>query len=192
VASREEARDRAFDYARTVALSDGVFSIAMTLLVLSISPPTSSHELGRQLWDNADDVLSYVISFAVIAQLWVHHHRFFRDVHRIDNRLTGLNLLYLGIVAFLPYPTGVLGRYGGHATAGVLLYAVTVLVGSFVSDAMRRHAVRNGLLARPLERGQPAIVQVVFLVSIPIAFVSPVAAMLSWLLLIVRRFRGGG
>ena len=188
MASQEAARDRAFEYARTVALSDGVFSIAMTLLVLSIGVPTSRTELAHRLWSHTDEILSYVVSFAVIAQLWVHHHRFFRDVHRIDNRLTALNLLYLGLIAFIPYPTDVLGLYGGHATAAVVLYAMTVLATSFVSGAMRRHAVRNGLQARPLERDQSLILQAVFLLSIPIAFVSPLAAMLSWLLLVVRRF----
>jgi TMEM175 potassium channel family protein len=125
----------------------------------------------------------------VIGRLWVHHHRFFRDVHRIDNRLTGLNLLYLGVVAFLPYPTGILGRYGGHSTAAVVLYAATVLVAAFISTAMRRHATSAGLVARSLAPDQPTLVKVVFLLSIPIAFISPLAAMLSWLLLVAGRFR---
>ena len=109
---REERAERAFDYDRTVALSDGVFAIAMTLLVLSIdvpepgpSQPPVSELLGTQ-WR---DILSYAISVALIGFLWMRHHTFFRELTRIDARLIGLNLCYLGLVAFLPFPTELVG-----------------------------------------------------------------------------------
>jgi uncharacterized membrane protein len=90
------------------ALSDGVFAIALTLLVLTITTPElrGSQEtlLGRELLARAPEFASYVISFAVLSLLWVRHHRFFRGLERIDARATALNLLYLGLVALLPYP----------------------------------------------------------------------------------------
>ncbi len=111
----EPAEERAFDYARTVALSDGVFAIALTLLVLNITVPLlapSQHgKLGAGLLDRQGEFESYALSFAVIALMWVRHHALFRVLIRIDTTVTFLNLAYLGSVAFLPYPTRVLGRY---------------------------------------------------------------------------------
>src|SRR5205807_1789669 len=116
------------DYARTVALSDGVFAIALTLLVLNISfpelGPGHHGDIGKQLLDRRGELGAYVLSFAVIALLWVRHHAFMRGLEVIDTRLTVLNLTYLGFVAFLPYPTRVIGVYGSE-TAGVVLYAAT-------------------------------------------------------------------
>lgn len=183
--------DREFDYNRTVALSDGGFAIALTLLVLTISfpLPKSGHTgaLGDRLLDRGDEFFSYAISFVVIALLWVRHHRFFAGLERVDARLTLLNLVYLGFVAFLPYPTQVLGRYGDEPAA-VVLYAVVVALISTVAGWMRVHAVRAGLLSevghrRAAGREHWAITPLVFLASIPIAFASTTAALVSWALL---------
>jgi uncharacterized membrane protein len=190
--SEEEPQELAFDYARTVALSDGVFAIALTLLVLSISVPalSSGHEdeLGRRLLDRGSELRSYVLSFAIIAYLWVRHHGFFRGLDRIDGRITALNLLYLGLVAFLPYPTRVLGLYGDQPAA-VALYAASAGAVSLAAGLMRAHAVRAGLLShagrRHLSRREHwTLSPAVFLLSIPIGFVSTTAAMLSWLFLL--------
>src|SRR5436305_12675343 len=118
VTEREDLpEERSFDYARTVALSDGVFAIALTLLVLNISFPALAPghhgDIGRQLVDRRGEIGSYALSFAVIASLWVRHHAFMRGVQLLDTRLTPLNLAYLGFVALLPYPPAALGVYGG-------------------------------------------------------------------------------
>lgn len=144
-ANRGEApEERAFDYARTVALSDGVFAIALTLLVLSISVPmlASGHHdaLARRLLDRESEFRSYAISFAVIGFLWVRHHTFFRGLSRIDTRTTVLNLAYLGFVAFLPYPTRILGLYSDQPVAAVL-YAAILTVVAALTGFMRRHAI---------------------------------------------------
>src|SRR5213592_3140723 len=101
--------ERRFDYDRTVALSDGVFAIALTLLVLNIGAPVlgPGHEgvLGQRLLDHGEEYFSYAVGFAVIGLLWTRHHSFYRGVDHIDTRLTVLNLVYLGLIAFLPYPT---------------------------------------------------------------------------------------
>jgi uncharacterized membrane protein len=195
--SSERGEERLFDTARTVALSDGVFAIALTLLVLTISTPelSAGHGggLGDQLLDRDGEFLSYALSFAVIGLMWVRHHRFFRGVARVDGRLTALNLLYLGLVAFVPYPTRILGTYGDQAVA-VGLYAATVAAVGLVAGLMRLHAERDDLLTDPGRRhvaGRESwlVVPGVFLLSIPIAFASPTAAMLSWLLLLVPAVR---
>jgi uncharacterized membrane protein len=193
VTSLEPPQERAFDYARTVALSDGVFAIALTLLVLTISAPALAPDhhglLGRRLLDRSNELTSYAISFAVIALLWVRHHGFFRVLDRIDARITFLNLAYLAFVAFIPYPTRLLGIYGDQPAA-VVLYASTLALLGLTAGLMRLHAAHNGLVSvagrvELEERGHWAIVPAVFLLSIPIAFVSTTAAELSWFLVAI-------
>jgi uncharacterized membrane protein len=193
----ETAEARAFDYSRTVALSDGVFAIALTLLVLNLTIPelAAGHhgELGRALWNRHNELYSYALSFAVISLHWVRHHALFRAITRIDTRLTVLNLTYLGFVAFLPYPTGVLGTYGSEAAA-VVLYASTAVILALLGALVRRHVLRAHLVsdlgARMIaSREHWAVVPGIFLMSIPIAFLSPTAAELSWLLLLLPSAR---
>jgi len=200
----EEVEELEFDYARTVALSDGVFAIALTLLVLTISVPTLSAaregELGRRLLDRGPEFRSYVLSFAIIGYLWVRHHGFFRGIDRVDGWLTAFNLVYLGLVAFLPYPTRIVGLYGGQP-ASVVLYAGTGGAISLIAGLMRTHALRAGLMSpagrRHLARREHwAIAPTIFLASIPIAYLSTTVAALLWLTLLAvpllrrtRRFR---
>jgi uncharacterized membrane protein len=156
---QEPSQERSFDYARTVALSDGAFAIALTLLVLTITTPELTHGrerlLGRELLGRASEFTSYVISFAVLAFLWVRHHRLSRALDRIDTRVTVLNLVYLGLIALLRYPTRILGLYGDQPIA-VVLYAATVALVSTVAGVMRLHALRARLTSdggrRELER----------------------------------------
>lgn len=189
----EPPEERAFDYARTVALSDGVFAIGLTLLVLNITVPelsTGHHgELGEGLLARRSEYESYALSFAIIAVLWVRHHTLFRGLDRIDGRLTGLNLLYLAVIAFLPYPTRVLGTYPSQPAAAVL-YAVTLLVVTTIAALTRLHVIRAGLLSeggqRELARREHwALAPLILIASIPVAFLSPAVAELAWLLLLL-------
>jgi uncharacterized membrane protein len=193
----EPPKERGFDYARTVALSDGVFAIALTLLVLGISFPelaSNRHgEIGRQLLDRRGEIGTYALSFAVIALLWVRHHSFMRGLEVIDTRITLLNLAYLGFVAFLPYPTHILGAYGDEP-ASVVLYAITCGIVASLGALMRLHAERAHLLS-PLgtavvaRREHWAITPAVFFASIPIAFATPTGAKFCWLLPLLARRR---
>ena len=193
----EPPEERGFDYARTVALSDGVFAIALTLLVLGISFPelaSNRHgEIGRQLLDRRGEIGTYALSFAVIALLWVRHHSFMRGLEVIDTRITLLNLAYLGFVAFLPYPTHILGAYGDEP-ASVVLYAITCGIVASLGALMRLHAERAHLLS-PLgtavvaRREHWAITPAVFFASIPIAFATPTGAKFCWLLPLLARRR---
>jgi uncharacterized membrane protein len=164
---------------------------------------TTGHEnsLGRRLLDREPEFRSYAISFTVIAFLWVRHHSFFRGLDRIDTQTTVLNLVYLGLVAFLPYPTRILGLYGDQPVA-VVMYATTIAVVALITGVMRHHALQAGLLSgagrRELtQREHWLIAPAVFLLSIPIAFVNTTVAAFSWLLLFfvpaaLRRRRSRG
>ncbi len=158
--SEDESPDkRTFDYARTVALSDGVFAIALTLLVLNIGVPVLARgnhgELGSSLLDREGEFASYALSFAVIALLWVRHRWFFRVLDKIDTRTTVLNLVYLGFIAFLPYPTRVLGLYGNEP-ASVVLYASTVASVATIAALMRVHTSAPTYSPTPARAKSPA------------------------------------
>jgi uncharacterized membrane protein len=162
------------------------------LRVPALPSHVANSELSRRLLDEWPRVLSYAVSFAVIGLYWIGHHRFFGHIRRFDHRLILLNLAFLGLIAFLPFPTAVLGRYGGHRSA-VVLYAGSLALAGVASTALWLYAWQARLADVGLRRARylaarAAIPVVVFGISIPIAFVSPAAAQLSWLsFLAVRR-----
>jgi uncharacterized membrane protein len=120
---------------RIEAFSDGVFAIAITLLVLEIHVPEHPEVgLGRALLDQWPTYASYVVSFFVIGIIWINHHAVFDHLVRADRILLFLNLLLLLWVALLPWPTNVLGAYmqeGGadERVAAVLYTGVMTLMG---------------------------------------------------------------
>src|SRR5205814_5668000 len=91
---------------RTEAFSDGVFAIAITLLVLDIRvAPTEFHELGRAIIDQWPSYLGYATSFITIGGIWLAHHGVFRRLRYANNQVMRINLVLLMAVSFLPYPT---------------------------------------------------------------------------------------
>ena len=181
------------EFSRIVAFSDGVFSIAITLLVLAISidkTKVPADELAHALWEEREAVLAYAISFAVIARFWIVHHSFFSEVTAFDGRLISLNMLYLGCLVLIPFSSSVLGEYGGQLPAVVVYSAnltAVVLVGQWMSwDA--RHA---GLTKMDAETATENLVRALFIVgvflfSIVIALFDASIAPFCWLLLFVE------
>ncbi len=110
---------------RLVFFSDAVMAIAITLLVVELSIPAATEDVGDALLDRWPQMLSFVLSFLVIGIFWMAHHRIFRYVARIDQRLIWLNLLFLMCVAFLPFPTAVLGDHDDSQGA-IVFYACAV------------------------------------------------------------------
>ncbi len=177
------------EFSRIVAFSDGVFAIAITLLVLDLKIGTglSSSEVWEQLWDQREAFLAFGISFAVIGRFWLVHHRFFGEVRAFDGRLLGLNLFYLASIVLLPFSTKVLGD-DGNSTAGVVVYAVNLSATVLIGLWMTVDANRAGLTtASPAEQRRGVVragyIAAVFLASIPIAFLAPTLAQLMWLIL---------
>jgi uncharacterized membrane protein len=168
--------------------SDGLFAIAATLLVLSIDVPRVSHaQLPHELHNLIQPVLAYFLSFAVVGLFWMRHHQLFGMLRASDNGFAALNLLFLAVVALLPVPTELLGRYGAD-TAPVVIYAVFILVLSLLLRGLARHAVTAGLADREPHgrwRVRGLWVLLVFGLSIPLAFISPQVAMYSWILVAV-------
>jgi uncharacterized membrane protein len=177
------------EFSRIVAFSDGVFSIAITLLVLNlgVAKDVSHAELASALWEQREKFLAYALSFAVIGRYWVVHHRFFSQVTAFDGRLISLNIFYLGWIVLIPFSSEVLGEHGG-ATAAVVLYAANltgvVLVGVWMA-ADARHAGLTSInpAAHVEQRYRSLYIAAIFLLSIPVAFVAPNLAPYMWLAL---------
>jgi uncharacterized membrane protein len=201
----EAGRDRD----RIVNLSDGVFAIAITLLVLDIRVPDIpesmvAKELPAALISLWPKYLGYFLSFVGIAVFWTIHHSIFRPIRSYDRTLLYLNFLFLMVVAFVPFPTSLLGEYGDHQLP-VAIYAATLGVGRLLLTAIHWYSTRRG--DRLLEEAQdPATVRfflirgltipAIFLLSIVISFFSVGAAVWTWFVMIAidavvvhRRFR---
>src|SRR5918996_2148840 len=177
------------EFSRIVAFSDGVFAIAITLLVLAIDipehlPPGTT--VAELIENQSGDFVAYAISFAVLGKLWLAHHRFFSAVERFDSVLMGLNLLYLAWIVLVPFTSEVLGDYGDNP-AGVITYAAIMSAVSLTFQAQIMYAFRNGLLRPQLREVEQRVIgpanflfAAVFMLSIPVALVSPLAAILMW------------
>jgi uncharacterized membrane protein len=188
------------EFERVVFFSDAVFAIAVTLLVINIRvpvPPGGAATLGQfghGLSTQTGRILSWALSFYVVARYWVAHHTMFRFVTRFDRRLVTLNLLFLACVAFLPYGTAVLGAWG-DTRPGAAFYALSMATAGLTQSAVWFHAIRGGLTVPRLDRGlgnaylrtllQPPAI---FLLSIPVALlVRPAAAWGMWALIFLAR-----
>src|SRR5579875_3582714 len=96
---------------RLLTLSDGVFAIAITLLVLSITVPKVDSGLWAALRHQWPQYLSYVESFLIIGIIWAQHHQMFRHIERVDHTFLLINIVFLMWIASLPFPTELLGNY---------------------------------------------------------------------------------
>jgi uncharacterized membrane protein len=137
---------------RVEAFSDGVFAIAITLLVLEIKiDPSDYGHLGRALAHEWPAYLAYVTSFLTVGSVWIAHHALFSRLRYIDSVLLRINLLLLMVAAFLPFPTGVLAE-ALHASnraerVAIGFYGLTALVIELVLRAGVRYAASQPHLA---------------------------------------------
>ena len=134
--------------ARVESFSDGVFAFAITLLVLSIPIPdiksADDQLLTTALLRAIPQLIPYVTSFATIGIIWLNHHSMFHEVEKVEHTTLTLNLLLLLVVAFIPYPTGVIGRYGALRSA-VVLYGATFTAAGLAFTALWFDILRNRL-----------------------------------------------
>ena len=187
---------------RTEAFSDGVFAVAITLLVLNIKIPgldlSPSHlPNDTQLWSlllNEWPMLAaYATSFATIGVMWLNHHRLYRHIKRTDTVLLLLNLLLLLVIVFIPFPTALVAEYlvrpDLHAAA--LFYSGTMVILAVCFNLLWRYAsYHNRLLAKNADtRAVNAITKqywfgpVVYLLAFVLAlFSAPASLILNFLL----------
>lgn len=136
---------------RLLTLSDGVFAIALTLLVLDLHLPNVSHGLLAALLKQWSAYLSYALTFLIIGIIWAQHHMMYRYIRRTDHSFLLMNVIYLMWVAVLPFPTALLARYLQSPTerqTAIAIYAGLFFVGGLIVNAKWLYASRHGRLLR--------------------------------------------
>ncbi|HEY7147332.1 MAG TPA: TMEM175 family protein [Streptosporangiaceae bacterium] len=189
------ARYGYLEYDRVLFFSDAVFAIAITLLVvdLPMTAARSGAESGAQLRAAVPGITSFVISFAVIGLFWLGHHSVSRFITAFDRTLILLNLLFLGTIAFLPYPTEVLGRASAAQTPALIFYAACCAAAGLTEGIVWLYATRAGAGLAPAVTKQMRLlyalqigrIPAVFLASVPVAVFAPGVTSYLWLLILV-------
>jgi uncharacterized membrane protein len=135
---------RRWDTSRIETFSDGVFAIAITLLVLDIRVPSGLGHLKDALEHEWPAYLAYVTSFLTIGGVWITHHTIYSALRYVDATMMRINLLLLMVTAFLPFPTAILAEAlrapPDAAETAVVLYGATALVIELLLQASVRHA----------------------------------------------------
>ena len=180
---------------RLTALSDGVFAIAITLLVLDIqlpvlSPEPSGQEFAEALWAIGSSFTGYVLSFAVIGYYWTVHRRLFKVIKSIDTTLVVLNLVMLAVISFIPFPTSVLAEYAPSGPA-VAFYAGVLALAGLCQMAMILYPWRSEYMDGELPSRniwevtlRTSVAPIVFILSMVVSLVDGMTAILSWIILI--------
>jgi len=167
---------------RLEAFSDGVFAIAITLLILEIKVPHAGHDLWSGLIALWPSYIAFVMSFVVVLIMWVSHHQILGLINRVNYRLLFINGLLLLTVTFVPFPTAVLAEHLAtpDAKAAVAFYCATFVVNGLVWNLLSETIVRTGLVrsdisAATIAEGRRAnrLGLIVYVVAALLAFVQP-------------------
>lgn len=178
--------------ARLEAFSDGIFAIAATLLVLEVRVPEGDDPLLGRLLQAWPTYLAYGISFLVIGIMWLNHHATFVRVRRVDRGVMSLNLLVLGLVAFIPFPTSVLAENvtgaDDDAHAAAVFYSAVMAVNACAFALLWTYLGRHPSLLREETEPNAASIAVrrslagvaVYVLLMPLAWVSALAALVGF------------
>jgi TMEM175 potassium channel family protein len=178
---------------RLEAFSDGVFAIAITLLILEVRVEQAPDEsLAEALHHALPEIGAFAASFLQIGIMWANHHALFRVIDRIDQLLLLFNLLLLGCVSFLPLPTRLVAEHtsGADATTAALLYGGTLTANAVAFNLIWHRAVSAHLL---VDGVRPAFIRdvniryllglIAYAAATLLAFVSPLATVLTTVVL---------
>jgi uncharacterized membrane protein len=139
---------------RVEAITDGIFATVMTVLVLSLSVPvitgplTSSqlnHDVDAAVQGLLPDVLGYVLSFLLLAVMWISHHYIFHFVSKLNRQLLWLNIIFLLSIGFIPFSTALLGRYPLVQLA-VIIYGANVAGVAIAMQSFLQYAVSRKMM----------------------------------------------
>ena len=133
---------------RVEAFSDGVFAVAITLLILAVIEHTPHGHLGAELVDLWPAYLAYAVSFLTIGIMWVNHHMLFNLFERVDRPLMLINIFLLMLIAFAPFPTRVVAEFARSdedRRAAALLYGITMTITAILFFALWIYGSRRAL-----------------------------------------------
>jgi uncharacterized membrane protein len=176
---------------RLGAFSDGVFAVAITLLVLQFTvPQVQSGQLLTALLGQWPQLVTYSASFLTVGVLWVNHHAIFNGLRRVDRTIQFINVVLLLLVVLVPYPTQLLGHFlnsGWDGSVAAAFYGVVMTAMAICFQVLVAWALTHPDLLKPSihERRLSSIIPrfglglVTYAVSIGLAFVS------AWLVVII-------
>lgn len=135
---------------RFEALSDGVFAIVMTLLVIEIKIPelsnASSAEIRQRMYENIPHFISFATSFLVIGVIWINHHVLFHFLKKVNRTSLILNLFLLMLIAFIPYSSALIGKYM-HIKETVVFYGFTMVAVGLTYNVLWLYIARQYLMS---------------------------------------------
>jgi uncharacterized membrane protein len=192
--------------ARLLALTDGVVAIALTLLVLQLQIPVTqalkdNPDSASALWHALDidgsELTSYLVSFVVIAQFWLVHHRILRTMRGHSEGLAWSNFAFLLPLTLMPFTSDLLGRYS-HNPVAITLFGINLVAISLSSQWIYVYAARHDLLEDErrshyeelVGRVRAVLTLVVVSVSLILAWTVTSLARYIWLLFLVVPFIG--
>jgi uncharacterized membrane protein len=192
----EPGKQAGYGIERVLAISDGVFAFAITLLVLdlvvpALSPDASSADLLNALSKEYVSFLSYILSFLIAGIWWNAHHRNFGLIRKSDSTLSWLNLLFLLWIALLPFFTKILDQYNNLQIAVILYAADQTCAGVFLALSWFYASRNHRLVEANLKNSTIRFVSLIhiiapcfFVVSMGVSFVSPSLASLCWFVML--------
>ncbi|AXY76582.1 DUF1211 domain-containing protein [Paraflavitalea soli] len=181
-----------FQLERMILFSDAVFAIAITLLVIEIKVPElaeehfTEKELLKSLGHLMPKIVGFLISFFLIGNYWMVHHRLFGYVVNYNKRLLWINLLFLLSIVLMPFSTGIFGEYstpqGLYLKTPLIIYVLNIcFIGfmlyrlwSYISNPVNQLAehLPHPALVR-VAKIRALLVPAIFLLSIPVSFIEP-------------------
>jgi uncharacterized membrane protein len=176
---------------RLETFADGVFAIAITLLVLAIRLPPPDQEVWPALLGQWPEFVAYVVSFLTIGIMWVQHHRLFTVIARSNTTFAMINVVFLMFIAFVPFPTAVLAQRLGSqvdALGATLLYGGTMVAIAIMFNAIWRYASgHEGHLLKTLSPDERRAQATGYRYGVPVyvaitalAFVNPVLSVIGF------------
>lgn len=134
------------EFNRVINLSDAVFAIAMTLLVLTVDiPDVPASRLAGALTNQLSQFIALILSFTLVAIIWVQHHRFMKLLSRLEPLLIGLNLALLGVVVLVPFPTNLIGNNPGSRVAVMFFITMFLILSTLYLLMLIRARIVNAL-----------------------------------------------
>ena len=170
---------------RLEAFADGIFAIAATLLTLNLAV-TEGHPLGHELLIIWPQYAAYAISFVTIGIIWINHHTVMHQIAHVDRTFLTLSVLFLAVIAFIPFPTRLLAQHiqDDGAEAAALLYGSTLTLTAVFFNVIWRYAAWGRRLLRQ-DAEEKAVQGIsrsyalgppIYLAATVVAFKSPVAS----------------
>jgi uncharacterized membrane protein len=168
--------------------SDAIFAFAITLLAIDIRVVAGSTTLDNDIYNLLPRFISFILTFWIVANYWINYHRLFRLIKDHDRILIYLTFLFLMFIVLLPFPNDLIGKYP-FTTTSTIIYAAFLVLTSTSMLLLWTYVSHHHRLISPDVRPQfihnltirLALPLILFLISIPLAILAPLYAIITWI-----------